>query len=100
MLCSVSRYRDVRVGGEWRSVLKRLAADGVAPIEADDMAASAAITAADGVLEEVQAMQEALLETMKGHSREEDDKFIKDVLFRRHAEEESLRYVDFAGVGG
>ena len=40
---------------------------------------------------QVRSMQEALAEQVRGLGREEDDKFIKDVLFRRHAEEESLR---------
>ena len=91
MLCAVSRYRDIKVGAEWRGVLKRLAAQRVEPIEADAIVANAAVASADAVVEEVHSMQEALLETVASMGKEEDDKFIKDVLFRRHAEEESLR---------
>jgi hypothetical protein len=36
-------------------------------------------------------MRTALLDTVTGMVKEEDDKFVQDVLFRRHAEEESPR---------
>ncbi len=75
-------------------MLKRLAATGVAPIEADELAASRAISAADAIQDEVHAMQDTLGDVTHQQSKEEDDKFVKDVLFRRHAEEESLRCVD------
>ena len=52
-MCAVSRYRDARMGMEWRCVLQRLTTAGVEPIEADEIAASAALVAADTTAEEV-----------------------------------------------
>jgi hypothetical protein len=76
---------------EWRGVLDRLSAEGVTAIEPDATAAEAEIRACDDAAMEVKDRHDALLDRAADGVREEEAKFVGDVLFRRHAEEEALR---------